>query len=429
MNKTNQIVDLLTNKKNDSIQRRDQVVFVKNEKEAKEVLASDISLNDIFNPLLSNDYEQKKIKQLVILNNSIKVNKIEEYTKALENKVDDLYTNVSNQLIEDYQKIQNVNTNEIVTKNEELLNTHLKEVEKICEQIIDEWKIELLGEINFKFEQDLVQIDEMQENKLKAKSLTNEDSFLTRRQVKIKNKIIAEFEKQRTQASQNHLSKRNDILQKERDALLKNNELFELDSNGNWDNFKKIALFISSEIGIINDLEDLLNHQELIRTENYTKRATLNRYRINGHFKDEKNYFKALYDLRVKFMYGLGSEIVILKFLIEHYKTLSELRLKLQELKHPLSSYAVYFDVLNRIEKQTYLLAKVEALKYDNYDFNADVILDGLEENTTNENQVVNKTKVIKTIIEPKYELELNSKDNEFSGVKVFVNDQEITPK
>lgn len=138
MNKTNQIVDLLTNKKNDSIQRRDQVVFVKNEQEAKEVLASDISLNDIFNPLLSNDYEQKKIKQLVILNNSIKVNKIEEYTKALENKVDDLYTNVSNQLIEDYQKIQNVNTNEIVTKNEELLNTHLKEVEKICEQIIDE---------------------------------------------------------------------------------------------------------------------------------------------------------------------------------------------------------------------------------------------------------------------------------------------------
>nr|WP_232500124.1 hypothetical protein [Ureaplasma urealyticum] len=106
MNKTNQIVDLLTNKKNDSIQRRDQVVFVKNEQEAKEVLASDISLNDIFNPLLSNDYEQKKIKQLVILNNSIKVNKIEEYTKALENKVDDLYTNVSNQLIEDYQRFK-----------------------------------------------------------------------------------------------------------------------------------------------------------------------------------------------------------------------------------------------------------------------------------------------------------------------------------
>lgn len=71
----------------------------------------------------------------------------------------------------------------------------------------------------------------------------------------------------------------------------------------------------------------------------------------------------------------------------------------------------------------------METLKYDNYDFNADVILDGLEENTTNENQVVNKTKVIKTIIEPKYELELNSKDNKFSGVKVFVNDQEITPK
>lgn len=62
-------------------------------------------------------------------------------------------------------------------------------------------------------------------------------------------------------------------------------------------------------------------------------------------------------------MYGLGSEIVILKFLIEHYKTLSELRLKLQELKHPLSSYAVYFDVLNRIEKQTYLLAKVGNFK------------------------------------------------------------------
>jgi len=134
-------------------------------------------------------------------------------------------------------------------------------------------------------------------------------------------------------------------------------------------------------------------------------------------------------------MYGLGSEIVILKFLIEHYKKLNSLRLRLETLNHPLSSYAVYFDVLNRIEKQTQLLAKIETLKYDNYDFNADVILDDLESNITKINEikhnsnVLNKTKVIKTIIEPKYELELISKDDKVDGVKVYVNDQEILSK
>ncbi|MDU7891974.1 MAG: hypothetical protein E7J51_02735 [Ureaplasma parvum] len=435
MNKTNQIVDLLTNKQNNSIQRRDNLVFVKNEQEFKDILDSTISLSNVYDPLLGNGCEQEKIKELTILNNSVDISKIEEYTKTLESKVDDLYNNVSNQLIQDYQKNENTSANNIIMKNEELLNSHLKEVEKICEQLIDEWKIEILGEVNFKFQQQLIEIDQKQEHKLKVKSLINEDSFLTKRQVKNKNKILTEFEKHRSQITQNYLNKRSDILKKEYDELLKDDKLFELSSGHNWNNFKKITLFISNEIGIINDLEDLLNHQELIRTRNYTKRAILNQHHINGHFKDEKKYLKSLYDLRVKFMYGLGSEIVILKFLIEHYKKLNSLRLRLETLNHPLSNYAVYFDILNRIEKQTQLLAKIETLKYDNYDFNADVILDDLESNITKINEikhnsnVLNKTKVIKTIIEPKYELELISKDDKVDGVKVYVNDQEILSK
>lgn len=446
MNNKKEIVDLVLDQTNNKIFRRDEQLFLKT---TENNLNGDFKLST--SGILGSNDLNAKIKDLYVLNSQKHLKQIKEYHDDFDKKLTFLYENISNDLVKKHKNINNKNSNVLVNENEVLLNKHTIQTEKICNQIALEWKEDLILDIVAKQDAELDK-EQARFEKEWNKKLAHYNSRLEK--AKLNNStnevmfegneiVLAEKLKRRNEEEIESIYERYediklDAIAKLDEDILKDKKYFEVNEYDNWDNFSFLASFISKEIGIINQLEELLNEQELIRSENYVKRAEVNRLFLNGFYKSDLDYETALYNTRVKFMYGLGAEVSILKYLVYHHELLFKLRQQLKQTNHPLQSYALYIEILDKIKLITQLNTKAESLKSETAWGNeasdlVDLIGDPL--NQTKQQVIYKETKIInnkvveRTVIDPQYEIEIKTNDAQSVNVSAYIGSQKLDTK
>lgn len=445
-------INLSYNKENNSIARFDNKVFLEDENEIEKLKSTN---NLLFtNGVEFNENHHEQIDELVILSSQQHFEKLQEYHNELNEKLDILYEKICIDAQVSNAKINNRDSSDVVEDNEVLLNRHTTEVEKVCNQVVFEWKNDVIADLNTKYQFEY-EIAKERFQKSIQQNIPNYYNRLVEAQkqdveitkVPFKKEEFStytvlqqDFENQLKIKEQELFKESILAIEKDINEVLSSFELYKVKEQKNWNNYQRIALFISKEIGIIQDLEKLLNEQELIRTENFVGRAELNAAYLNDKYNDKDKYSQALYNARLQLLYTIGSEITILKYLIQHQEILYKIRKLLEDYNHPLSSYAFYNQMLERIKLYTFWRLKAESIKNLDNEYDIEWLINSLgdeykqttqikKEVVYKNKEVITNNKIQKVFVEPQYNVEVITNDDKNISVGAYIGSQKLDTK
>lgn len=418
------------NSENVSIKRQDGLLF---EQEKPQICPNGGNIH--VSGVLYNNYEPENVSyydldygfeddKILLLNNDIDPSKIKSYVEKLESLVDQYYEEISKDFMDNRIK---ENAVDIVEQNEKWLNLYINNGEKNCYKIFAEWYFKDVKDLIIKKDQDIADQKSLyQQNIAKFKKTKDIKRITDEHNLKLE-KIEQEY-------FGSLYSRINEIKQNN----LKDDQLFNTPSSS--ENFIKLTLALSAQIGVIAELEEIIEIQEQNRVHSMLEIARVNSLKLNNYFSDEKQYLLSLYEKRIGFLSALGLEISVLKFLVDWYNKLVELKTKLVDKNHPLANYATYYDAIKRIKASVRWAAKnKKALDFTGeFDNLYDLIDNSVGETGLSDYEFLEKISATgketinhithKTVYQPNYFV--NAKVNSSNiDIKAYVNNQKVPLK
>ncbi|AJQ45250.1 hypothetical protein JM47_01275 [Ureaplasma diversum] len=361
---------------------------------------------------------------IVILNNDIDPAKVKDYADKLETLVDQYYETISKNFMDNNIK---ENAVEIVQDNENWLNSFINEGERICYNLFADWYFKDIKDLIINKDQQTAK--EHQVYSQKANKLKNGEDLK-----KLNKEHQDNLEKIERDYFDSVYSRINEIKQK----ILKDDSLF--NSSSSKENFIKLTLALSTQIGVISELEEILEVQEQNRVYHMLQIVKINRLKLNNYYGNENQYLAALYEKRINFLSALGLEISVLKFLVDWYTLFIDLKTKLTTKNHPLANYATYYEAIKRIKASVRWAAKnKKALDFDDeFDNLYDLIDAGVADSNLSDYEFLQKInasknevvthKAYKTVYQPNYSVNATV-NNSNIDLKAYINNQKVPLK
>ncbi|MCV3728347.1 hypothetical protein OF376_00925 [Ureaplasma miroungigenitalium] len=439
MNKTfEKYVELTFDEERVLLKRGDNQIFRKPEETSQDNVLDPFIKTDGLNKVHSH---HDSVAALIINNNEFDTKGVENYRQDIEDKVTELYEDITSAYLKSKETKKHKKDVPDVINNQKMLNNHIQNVQTVCNRLAFEWDAHLLTAVSheefLEVEKVKVKSDKLLKRKLRRYyQLINHENLdtdftdinLTPREQKIYDKISASEEEKTEMLRAQYDEKRNDVI----DAVWSDLLIHKKNINDtSFANSSSIALLISGQFGLINDLEKLLNEQELLRIGLIIKRTKLQREKLNNYYEKDEVYEQDLYALQLEFLKVMGAEITILSAIEKNIDLLERLLSTLKQADHPLASYGNYVTMLTKISKMVANSAKNAIISSDNEErFVHEIVLDETGyKNDHEHDEVITNTVYKQTKIIPDYHVNVVTNEPRDLFMNAYVNEIPVSVK
>ncbi|MCV3753943.1 hypothetical protein [Ureaplasma zalophigenitalium] len=420
------------------LKRNDNQIFKKTE-ETSEPNTPDAFIET--NGLNKVHSHHDSVAALIINNNEFDVKGIENYRQDIEDKVTQLYEEITSAYLKSKETKKHKKDVPDVINNQKMLNTHIQNVQTVCNHLTFEWDAHLLTDVShaefLEVEKAKNKTDKLLKRKLRRYyELINDENLdlnfsdinLTPREQKIYDKICRQEEEKTEMLQMEYDEKRNQVIDLTWENLLVHKKNI---ADTSFVNSSSIALLISGQFGLINDLEKLLNEQELLRIGLIIKRTKLQREKLNNYYKKTEAYEQDLYALQLEFLKVMGAEITILSAIAKNIDLLQRLLSTLKHGNHPLALYGNYVSMLTKISKIVANSAKNAIISSDNEErFVHEMVLDETGyKNDHEHDEVITNTVYKQTKIIPDYHVNVVTNEPRDLFMNAYINEVPVSVK